>query len=95
MSIQEILNTLKQSHEARLFIKVLPQSAFNKITEISTLQPGQFQLKVKLTTQPIENKANKALIELLHRQFHLPKFCFRIILGNKSKNKTILISLPT
>ncbi|MBO6088560.1 DUF167 domain-containing protein [bacterium] len=48
-------------------------------------------LKVKITAQPIDGKANKALIEFLSKQFRVPKTYFEIIKGETSKDKTILI----
>lgn len=48
-------------------------------------------LKVKVTAQPIDGKANKALIEFLSKQFKVPKTYFEIIKGETSKEKTILI----
>lgn len=48
-------------------------------------------LKVKITAQPIDGKANKALIEFLSKQFKVPKTYFEIIKGETSKDKTILI----
>jgi len=48
-------------------------------------------LKVKITAQPIDGKANKALIEFLSKQFKVPKTYFEILKGETSKEKTILI----
>ena len=48
-------------------------------------------LKVKITAQPIDGKANKALIEFLSKQFKVPKTYFEILKGETSKDKTILI----
>lgn len=48
-------------------------------------------LKVKITAQPIDGKANKALIEFLSKQFKVPKTYFEIVKGETSKEKTILI----
>lgn len=47
-------------------------------------------IKVKLTAQPIENKANKALIEFLSKLVKLPKTSIEIIKGETSKDKTLL-----
>ena len=49
-------------------------------------------IKVKVTAQPIENKANKALIEFLSKQFKLPKTSIQIINGESSKDKTLILS---
>lgn len=50
-------------------------------------------LKIKITAQPIDGKANKALIEFLSKQLKVPKSCFEILKGETSKDKTILIKI--
>ncbi len=47
-------------------------------------------IKIKITAQPIENKANKALIEFLSKYLKLPKTNIEIIRGETSKDKTVL-----
>lgn len=47
-------------------------------------------VKVKVTAQPIENKANKALVEFLSKNFKVPKSSIEIVKGETSKEKTIL-----
>ncbi len=47
---------------------------------------------VYVNQPPIENKANKALVELLSSHFDVPKSRIRIIAGLKSKNKIIEIT---
>ena len=49
------------------------------------------EIKVKITAQPIDGKANKALIEFLSKSFKVPKTYFEIVKGETSKEKTILI----
>ncbi len=66
--------------------KVLPNSSKNDVLIEDEL------IKVKLTAQPIENKANKALIEFLSKLFKVPKSEIKIIKGETSKEKTILFS---
>ena len=41
--------------------------------------------------QPVENKANKALVEFLSKKFKGAKSNIQIIKGEKSKEKTILL----
>lgn len=67
-----------------LKLKISPNSS--KIEFIKTNEG----LKIKLTAQPIENKANKMLIEVLSKQFKFPKSQIKIIKGETSKEKTIL-----
>ena len=66
-------------------IKIVPNSSKNDII----LEEGF--IKVKITAQPIENKANKALIEYLSKQFKIPKTNIEIIKGDTSKEKTLML----
>lgn len=45
--------------------------------------------KVYLTAPPFEGKANKQLIEILAKYFNCKKSNFKIIKGDKSKDKLI------
>lgn len=47
-------------------------------------------IKVKITAQPIENKANKALIEYLSKTFKIPKTSIEILKGETSKDKSLI-----
>jgi len=50
-------------------------------------------VKVKITAQPVEGKANKALIEFLSKNFKIPKTSIEILKGETSKDKTILFRI--
>lgn len=67
-------------------VKIVPNSSRNEI-----ILEEEF-VKIKVTAQPIENKANKALIEFLSKQFKIPKTSIEILKGETSKEKTILLS---
>ncbi len=49
-------------------------------------------LKVKLTSPPVEGKANKELIEVLAKEFNVAKKDIEIIAGQSSKNKTVKLT---
>ena len=66
-------------------VKIVPNSSKNDI-----ILEDEF-IKVKVTAQPIENKANKALIEFLSKNFKIPKTSIEILKGDTSKEKTLLI----
>ena len=68
-------------------IKIVPNSSKNDII----LEEGF--IKIKITAQPIENKANKALVEYLSKQFKVPKTNIEIIKGETSKEKTLLLKI--
>ena len=48
-------------------IRIVPNSSKNEI-----ILEEEF-VKVKITAQPVENKANKALVVFLSKQFKVPK----------------------
>ena len=66
-------------------IKIVPNSSKNDI-----IIEEEF-IKIKVTAQPIENKANKALIEFLSKKFKIAKTNIEILKGETSKEKTLLI----
>ena len=68
-------------------IKIVPNSSKNDI-----ILEDEF-IKVKVTAQPIENKANKALVEFLSKTFKVPKTNIEILKGDTSKEKTLLFKI--
>ena len=68
-------------------LKIVPNSSKNDI-----VLEDEF-IKIKLTAQPIENKANKALIEYLSKSFKIAKTSIEIVKGDNSKEKTIIIKI--
>lgn len=65
--------------------KISPNASRN---EIIRAEDG---VKIKITAQPIDNKANKALVEFISKQFKIPKTSIEIVKGQTSKEKTLLI----
>ncbi len=65
-------------------IKISPNASKNEIIKTEN------DIKIKITAQPIENKANKALVEFLSKQFKIAKSNIEIVKGETSKEKTIL-----
>jgi uncharacterized protein (TIGR00251 family) len=67
-----------------IHIRVEPRSSRSGIT--GTYGNG---LKVKLTSPPVEGKANTELIEILAKEFKIRKKDIEILSGKKSKNKIV------
>ena len=65
-------------------LKISPNASKNEI-----IKNGD-EIKIKLTAQPIEGKANKALIEFLSKELKIPKTSVVILKGENAKDKTIL-----
>ena len=77
---------LKQTSDGILVnIKIVPNSSKNDI-----VLEDEF-VKIKITAQPIEGKANKALIEFLSKKFKIPKTSIEIVKGETSKEKTLFL----
>ena len=70
-----------------LSIKVEPRSSKSGI-----VGPYGDALKVKLTSPPVEGKANKELIEVLAKGFSIAKKDVEIISGQASKNKVVRLN---
>jgi len=67
-------------------LKIIPNSSKNEMIWENE------SLKVKIMAQPIENKANKALIEFFSKRLKIAKSNIQILKGELNKEKTILIS---
>lgn len=68
-----------------LRLRISPNSSKNQFIFTDDM------IKLKITAQPIENKANKAVIEYLSKLFKVPKTKITILKGDTSKEKTLLI----
>ncbi|NOZ68527.1 MAG: YggU family protein [Deferribacteres bacterium] len=49
-------------------------------------------LKVRLSSPPVEGKANKELIEILSREFGIHKKDVEIVSGHSSRNKLVKLT---
>jgi len=73
-------------HGTELFVRVVPRAAKN---EIKGVHDGA--LKIRITTPPIDGKANKALIEFLSKTLNCPKAEIELVRGETARRKTICI----
>ena len=70
-----------------LTLKISPNAGKNEIIKSAD------GIKVKITAQPVDGKANKALIEYLAKQLKVPKTSIEIVRGETAKEKTLLLKL--
>ena len=77
----------KTETSIQINIKVEPRSSRSGI-----VGPYGDALKVKLTSPPVEGKANKELIEVLAKGFSISKKNIEIISGQSSKNKVVRLN---
>ena len=88
------LNAGKMVSEDNL--KIVKDGILLKIRIVPNSSKNQFilseeMIKLKITAQPIENKANKAVVEFLSKLFKIPKTSIEIVKGDTSKDKTLLL----
>lgn len=69
----------------RIKIKVVPNAKKDKVLE------EEKRLKVYTTSPPVGGKANKAVIELLAEFFKVKKSEVKIIRGEKSREKIVIL----
>lgn len=73
-----------------LNVRVQTRASKNEIVGIS----GQ-RLKVRLTSPPVEDQANRELLKLMAKTFSVPLRRVRLARGDRSRNKTLEIEHPT
>jgi hypothetical protein len=73
-------------------IKVTPNSKFNRIEGVELNEKDQVCLKVKVSAQPQDGKANVAVIKLLSEFYNIPKSYIDISSGWTSRLKTVTIA---
>ena len=79
---------LKQTKDGYIAqIKISPNAKKNEIVK------GDDLTKIKVTAQPIDGKANKALIDFLSKEFKISKTSIIILKGETSKEKTLLFKI--
>ena len=68
-------------------LKISPNASKNEIIK------NEEGIKVKITAQPVDGRANKALTEYLAKQLKIPKTSIEIIRGETSKEKTLRLKV--
>ena len=69
-----------------LRLHVQPRAAHNQVAGLQ----GE-ALKLRLTSPPVDGKANKAVLATLARLLELPKSCLSLRTGLQSRTKTVRI----
>jgi len=68
----------------RIYIYASPRSSKNEVIKLSE---GEY--KIKLTSAPVDGKANEALIKILSDYFNVPKSSITIVGGKSTKRKMV------
>ena len=76
----------------RITIRLTPRGRADRIDGTAASGDERPVLKVSVTAPPAENRANAALIELLAKEWRVPKRDIAIIGGAKSRDKLVHIA---
>lgn len=75
-------------------VRLTPNASRDQIIGIGADAMGRSHLKIAVTAAPELNRANKALIKFLAKQWHLPKTKITLRSGTKNRIKTLCIQDP-
>ena len=74
------------SNGIELKIRAVPRASKNEIQGVH-----DHALKIRLTTPPIDGKANQALIKFLSKTLHISKSQVQLVRGEISRHKTVRV----
>ncbi len=80
--------------DLQINLRLTPKASQNAIQGWIEDENGQRVLKVSVTAVPEKGKANKALIKLLAKEWHVSKSSIEIIRGETDKNKVLKLKEP-
>lgn len=83
----------QEDNKYHLYIKLTPNSKFNKIGGTFYDENNILYIKAYTTIIPEDNKANAELIKMVSKSIKIPKSNINIIKGNKSKFKLLEINI--
>lgn len=75
----------------RVAVRLTPRGRADRLLGIARLADGSPVLKVSVTAPPAEGRANDALLQLLAREWGVPRRDLAIVGGLKSRSKTVRV----
>lgn len=78
--------------KARLFVKLTPGAAQDRLDGWDTDPDGRPVLKARVRARPIEGKANDALVRLVAGALGLPRGAVALVQGDRSRIKRLEIT---
>jgi uncharacterized protein (TIGR00251 family) len=79
----------------RVAVRLTPRARGDRMEGIARLAGGAAFLKVSVAAPPVEGRANDALLQLLAREWGVPRRDLRIVGGLKSRSKTVHVAGET
>jgi len=76
----------------RVAVRLSPRARRNRVEGLADEAGGGVALKVAVTAVPEGGKANAALIELLAKEWRVPKSSVSVVRGATDRHKTLLVA---
>ena len=76
----------------RIALRLTPRARTDRLDGVARLADGSPVLKATVTAPPAEGRANDALLQLLAREWRVPRRDLAIVGGQKSRNKVVHIA---
>lgn len=76
----------------RVAVRLSPRARADRLDGVVRLADRSAVLKVSVTAPPAEDRANDALLQLLAKQWDLPRRALAIIGGRKNRYKIVHIA---
>jgi uncharacterized protein (TIGR00251 family) len=76
----------------RVAIRLTPKARADRIEEVVRDSEGGTVLKVAVAAPPVKGRANDALLDLLAREWRLPRRSLSIVSGATHRNKLVAIA---
>jgi len=81
-----------KTQNLRLNVRLTPKASRNGVQGWTQDAAGHPVLKASVTAVPEKGKANKALIELLAKEWRIPKSAIELVRGETDRNKQLIIN---
>jgi uncharacterized protein YggU (UPF0235/DUF167 family) len=76
----------------RVAVRLSPRAGGDRIDGLARLADGTPVLKVAVAAPPSEGRANDALLQLLAKEWHLPRRDLALAAGHKSRSKLVHVA---
>ncbi len=73
-------------------VRLTPRARADRLDGVAQLADGAVVLKVSVTAPPSEDRANDALLQLLAKEWGLPRRDLALVGGRKSRNKIVRVA---
>lgn len=83
------MDFIKETEDAYLIsVRLQPKASCDEVVGVT----DDGNLKIRLTSPPVDGKANEALLKFLSKKLKVPKSKLEITKGLKSRNKVVMVN---